>query len=151
MSVALIVAAYVVGLWLVLPAAMRECARVMERDRKIRPVVRHHRSQQAVAPAAFASTVDPADGLGGDHLISLACRECGSREVPPVESVPSPPLQYRDLGIVEVGNEFVLTSTCRACCSPLTSRELSRETVLFLRCMGARDLSALVDEFLETL
>jgi|GEM_PF-4644915 len=93
-------------------------------------------------------------GRATEHEISLACIECGSRQIPPVRAMPSPLMPYSDLGLVSLAEAgYVVTATCRECCSPLTSRRMTAAEADQARRFGAVDVdpAATIDELIASL
>lgn len=120
-------------------------AGVMPVRRTARPYRGKHRprpaltvTQATAAEAAYARVVTAGPEFSG-HTISLPCRECGRRAVPPADYVESPPIPAERSGLVPVGSGFVITAICTACSGPLISRVLDDEYAAQARARGTID------------
>ena len=84
-------------------------------------------------------TAEPAEVL-------LDCRECGRRAVPPADSV-TRPIPIGEAGLVALGDSgYVVTASCSACNSPLTSRTMTGQEAQWMRDLGMRPAAPVADQ-----
>lgn len=108
--------------------------------------------RQATAVEAAVARVVTAGPLHAGHTLQLPCRGCGTRAIPPVEHVDSPPIPFERAALVPLGHVgFVITAMCTACDSPLISRVLDEEHADHARQLGAIDGELLEAELARTL
>lgn len=84
--------------------------------------------KQASAVDAAVARVLTAGAEYSGNTIKLPCRECGRRQIPPVEQIDSPwiPTELATLVGTRPGG-WQITATCTECYGPLISRVLDEQ------------------------
>jgi len=142
--VILIAAAYLAGCLWVIPWAHRSMRATEQR---------YSAPQHTISLRGSITEEWARIGTAVAEGVSLPCMECGSRQVPPVGSVPSPALAYTDLIVVSLAEAgYVVTGTCAACSTPITSRPMTDAEAAQARWFGATDLDsgAVVEALIES-
>lgn len=121
-----------------------------------RPVAagKHRRlnPRQATAVDAAVARVVTSGPQHAGHTLQLPCRGCGTRAVPPVEYVDSPPIPFERAALVPLGAAgYVITAMCTACDSPLISRVLDDEYAAYARSLKVIDGEAAEADLARTL
>lgn len=100
---------------------------------------RHARHvKPAAADIAEARAVTAAEWACG-NVMKLPCRECGLRQIPPVEVGESPWMPVELLTLVGAGSGWVVVATCSGCFGPTMSRKLGDEEAARALAMGVVD------------
>lgn len=131
------------GLGLVVPTFTRAGRPRRDSTPKLVGAGRHRRlnpGQATAAEAAIARVVTAGPDHEG-HTLQLPCRGCGTRAVPPVEYVVSPPIPFERASVQPLlpGRGFVIVAMCTACDSPLISRVVDSQYAQYAIGLGAVD------------
>ncbi len=120
--------------------------------RPVRPG-KHRRlnPRHASAVEAAVARVVTAGPQHAGHTLQLPCRGCGTRAIPPVAHLDSPPIPFERAALVPIGAGYVITAMCTACDSPLISRVLDDEYAAYARSLNVIDGEAAEADLARTL